>query len=110
MRQDFSFDSDKIPSIYEVEIIQNNRYYKYGFELLFGKVLKEWLYKREERLTKVFERNGNKLEIMSVSNQAISLIKVPDTGANDRSIIGVSGLLLILIGIGVIVYAKNKRK
>ena len=75
----FSFDSDKIPSIYEVEIIQNNRYYKYGFELLFGKVLKEWLYKREERLTKVFERNENKLEIMSVSNQAISLIKVPDT-------------------------------
>lgn len=74
----FNLEANKAPSIYEVEIIQNSVYYKYGFELLQGKVLKEWLYKREERLTKVFERNGSKLDIMGVSAQAINLIKIPD--------------------------------
>ncbi|MBR3638973.1 MAG: ATP-binding protein [Clostridia bacterium] len=74
----FNFEANKVPSVYEVEIIQNSVYYKYGFELLQGKVLKEWLYKREERLTKVFERSGSKLDIMGVSAQAINLIKIPD--------------------------------
>ena len=74
----FNLEANKAPSIYEVEIIQNSVYYKYGFELLQGKVLKEWLYKREERLTKVFERSGSKLDIMGVSAQAINLIKIPD--------------------------------
>ena len=75
----FNTEANKEPSVYEVEIIQNGVYYKYGFELLQGKVLKEWLYKREERLTKVFDRNGTKLEIMSVPAQAINLIKIPET-------------------------------
>ena len=74
----FNFEANKVPSVYEVEIIQNSVYYKYGFELLQGKVLKEWLYKREERLTKVFERSGSKLDIMGVSAQAINLIKIHD--------------------------------
>ncbi len=75
----FSSEADKTPSAYEVEIIQNDIYYKYGFELLHGKVTKEWLYKREERLTRVFERNGSKLDMMSVPAQAINLIRIPDT-------------------------------
>ena len=62
----FKAEADKKPSIYEVEIIQNGIYYKYGFELLLGKVLKEWLYKREERIIKVFERNGSKLDIFFI--------------------------------------------
>lgn len=74
----FNLEANKTPSVYEVEIIQNSVYYKYGFELLQGKVLKEWLYKREERLTKVFERSGSRLDIMGVSAQAINLIKIPD--------------------------------
>ena len=74
----FNLEANKTPSVYEVEIIQNSVYYKYGFELLQGKVLKEWLYKREERLTRVFERSGSKLDIMGVSAQAINLIKIPD--------------------------------
>ncbi len=74
----FNTEAYKTPSLYEVEIIQNGIYYKYGFELLQGKVSREWLYKREERLIKVFDRNGSKLEIMSVSSQAINLIKIPE--------------------------------
>ena len=66
------------PSIYEVEFIQNDIYYKYGFELCGGIVNHEWLYKREERLVKIFEReNGKNLEIMGVDSQAIKMIKIP---------------------------------
>ena len=74
----FTSNANEVPSLYEVEIIQNGIYYRYGFELFQGKVSKEWLYKREERLTKVFERSGSKLDIMGVSAQAINLIKIPD--------------------------------
>lgn len=74
----FKNNAENENSLYEVEIIQNGIYYKYGFELNKGTVKHEWLYKREERLTKVFERTGKKLEIMSVPSQSINLIKVPD--------------------------------
>lgn len=74
----FKTDAEKENSLYEVEIIQNGIYYKYGFELNGGSVRHEWLYKREERLVKVFERKESDLKIMSVSNQSINLIKVPN--------------------------------
>ena len=68
------------PSLYEVEFIQNGIYYKYGFELCGGIVEHEWLYKREERLVKIFERENRKpLEIMGVDSQAIKMIKIPDS-------------------------------
>ena len=73
----FQEGADKAGSLYEVEIIQNEIFYKYGFELCCGNVVHEWLYKREERLSKVFERRENSLEIMGVSAQAINLIKIP---------------------------------
>lgn len=74
----FKTDAENENSLYEVEIVQNGIYYKYGFELNKGAVRHEWLYKREERLTPIFERKNGKLKIMSVSNQSINLIKVPD--------------------------------
>ena len=64
-------------SIYEAELIQNGIYYKYGFALNQGTVESEWLYKREARLTCVFKRKNNKLEIMGETAQSIKLIKVP---------------------------------
>ena len=74
----FRTGTDIEDSLYEVEIIQNGIYYKYGFELQKGVVVHEWLYKREERLVKVFERKNDKLEIMGVGSQAINLIKIPN--------------------------------
>lgn len=74
----FRTGTDIEDSLYEVEIIQNGIYYKYGFELQKGVVVHEWLYKREERLIKVFERKNDKLEIMGVGSQAINLIKIPN--------------------------------
>lgn len=75
----FKSGSDKEKSLYEVEIVQNNLYYKYGFELIGDKVNSEWLAKREERLTPVFERKNGKLKILGETAASINLIKVPDS-------------------------------
>ena len=74
----FKTDADKEDSFYEVEIIQNDIYYEYGFELNNGSVKREWLNKHEESITKIFERNGETLEIEGVSRESVNLIKVPD--------------------------------
>lgn len=73
----FQADANQKPSLFEVEFIQNGVYYKYGFELAGGAVCHEWLYKREERLVKVFERINGKNEIMGLPDQVINLIKIP---------------------------------
>ena len=72
----FYTDAVEESSLYEVEIIQNDTYYKYGFELLKGKVIKEWLYRRKERLTPVFKRENNEIEITGLSKQACRLINI----------------------------------
>lgn len=63
-------------STYEVEIIHNASYYKYGFTLLKGIVKSEWLERRKERLTPVFKRTDNDLEITGLSKQATRLINI----------------------------------
>lgn len=63
-------------STYEVEIIHNASYYKYGFTLLKGVVKSEWLERRKERLTPVFKRMDNDLEITGLSKQATRLINI----------------------------------
>ncbi|MBR5678339.1 MAG: ATP-binding protein [Paludibacteraceae bacterium] len=73
----FKEGADKEGSLYETEFIQNGRYYKYGFVLINGTVESEWLYKREVRLTCVFKRQNDKLEILGETAQSIKLIKVP---------------------------------
>lgn len=66
------------PSLYEVEIIQNGNLYRYGFTILHEKIEKEWLYKRNERTSVVFERTKNKIKLTG-NEIAPSLINVPDT-------------------------------
>ena len=63
-------------SSYEVEIIQNGSYYKYGFTILKGAIKTEWLERRKERLTSVFKRTDNDLEITGLSKQATRLINI----------------------------------
>ena len=65
-------------STYEVEIIQNATYYKYGFTLLKGAVKSEWMERRKERLTPVFKRIDNELEIIGLSKQATRLINISE--------------------------------
>lgn len=71
-------DAASVNSLYEVEFVQNNIYFKYGFELNNGKVVREWLDKRTERLERVFDRNGSVLKVMGVQKNEIGLIKIPD--------------------------------
>lgn len=66
------------PSLYEVEIIKNGNLYRYGFSILHEKIEKEWLYKRSERNSLVFERTGNKIKITG-NETASSLINIPET-------------------------------
>ena len=74
----FAFNSSayKEDSLFEVEFIQSGIFYKYGFALNGGRVAKEWLYKRAERLTEVFTRDGNQLNIMGLDKTATRLINL----------------------------------
>lgn len=76
--ESFAFyeNADRDESSYEVEIIQNGSYYKYGFSLLKGVVKSEWLDRRKERLTSVFKRTDNELEITGLTKQATRLINI----------------------------------
>lgn len=66
-------------SLFEVEIIQNNTFYRYGFTILHGAINSEWLDRRTERLTPVFKRMGKNIEITGLNKQATSLINISPT-------------------------------
>ena len=72
----FNEGADNEKSKYEVEIIENDTYYRYGFTLCRGSVKEEWLDRRKERLTTVFKRYENMLEIVGLSKQAAGLINL----------------------------------
>lgn len=63
-------------SLFEVEFIFNNIFYKYGFVLNAGSVKEEWLEKRVERLTPVFKRSKKGLEIVGSDKAAAKLINL----------------------------------
>lgn len=63
-------------SLFEVEIIQNDTFYRYGFTILHGSINSEWLDRRTERLTSVFKRNGKNIEITGLNKQAAGLINI----------------------------------
>ena len=67
-------------TLFEVEFIFNNTFYRYGFIINSGNIIKEWLYKRTERLTEVFSRKDNQLEILGLDKNATKLINItPNT-------------------------------
>lgn len=76
--QPFAFyeDASERESLYEVELIQNETFYRYGFTLCGGIVSSEWLDKRKERLTPVFKRKGAKLQITGLDDNATRLINL----------------------------------
>ncbi|MCR4662186.1 MAG: ATP-binding protein [Clostridia bacterium] len=74
----FSFfkNANKEESLYEVEFIQNNIYYRYGFTICEGKIKREWLDKRVERIKNIFKREENNIEIVGLDKQATKLINI----------------------------------
>ncbi len=63
-------------TLFEVEFIQNKRYYKYGFTINNGVIGREWLYRRNERLINVFKRIDTSLEIIGLDKTATKLINI----------------------------------
>ncbi|HBG33553.1 MAG: hypothetical protein A2084_02120 [Tenericutes bacterium GWC2_39_45] len=72
----FCADCEKKDSMYEVDFIQNDVFYRYGFVVNDGKVVKEYLFKRVERLVNVFDREQNSIELNGVSKEATKLIRL----------------------------------
>lgn len=71
--------TDKQSSAFDVEFIQNNIYYQYGFEVTDGRISSEYLNKREKRVSSVFKRTLNTLSISKAPEQTTNLIKLSDT-------------------------------
>ena len=63
-------------SLYEVELISNNTFYRYGFVLNGGTVKQEWLERRTERITSVFRRSESGLDIVGLDKAAVKLINL----------------------------------
>ncbi len=50
-------------SLYEVEIMHNNNFYRYGFTILHGAIKREWLQTKAQRIVKIFSREDTKVKI-----------------------------------------------
>jgi len=66
-RTDYYFklnqESDNQPSFFEVSFIQNGIIYRYGFEIKGYEIIAEWLYKKVEVETLLFDRTKSKFNI-----------------------------------------------
>lgn len=52
-------ESENLPSLFEVTFINNSITYRYGFEVLKDKIVKESLYKKNVREVAIFKRKGS---------------------------------------------------
>lgn len=66
-RKDYFFklseETIKMPSLFEISFIQDEVIYRYGFEIKGFEIIKEWLYRKNETETLLFERKHSKFEI-----------------------------------------------
>jgi AAA15 family ATPase/GTPase len=53
------------PSFFEISFLKNDSIYRYGFEILGFEIISEWLYKKNDVETLLFERNQNNFKINS---------------------------------------------
>lgn len=76
----FYKDAQFEDSLFEIELIQNGTFYKYGFIINSGTIQEEWLYRKKERLSPVFKREQSSFKITGLSKQASKLINIsPNT-------------------------------
>lgn len=66
-RRDFFYklnvDTENAPSTFEVTFIVQDIIYRYGFSIKGFEIISEWLYKKVEVETNLFERNGSNFKI-----------------------------------------------
>ena len=65
----FSFrdDSEKLPTKFEISFLLDDIVYDYGFEILYGQISREYLYKKDKRRTLVFERTAPGFESIRIT-------------------------------------------
>jgi AAA15 family ATPase/GTPase len=56
-------ESEKEASMFEVSFLKNDIIYRYGFLIKGYEIISEWLYKKNEAETLLFERNGSDFKI-----------------------------------------------
>ena len=76
----FTFMINNEPISLEVEILaENNKIYKYGFEVLNNAIISEWLYeKRVNKFYEIFERTNNNIEVKDNKNKLLGLANVDE--------------------------------
>ncbi len=72
----FYEDSFNKESLYEVELIQDGVFFRYGFTIIKGAIASEWLDKREERIANVFKRDYNNITIVGADKAAAKIINL----------------------------------
>lgn len=65
----FRINSKNNPSHFEIVFTEENTIYTYGFEILKGRVHKEWLYRKVKREVTVFERNAPEWESIKLCGE-----------------------------------------
>lgn len=67
-------------SHFDIEFIENGTFYRYGFVIRNQKIVKEWLFRRNERMTPLFKRDEYALKVAGLSrNNARLLSPSPQT-------------------------------
>lgn len=58
-----SEETEDMPTSFEISFVQNEAIYRYGYEIKGYEIISEWLYKKIEVETLMFERNKSKFKI-----------------------------------------------
>ena len=76
----FTFRINNEPISLEVEILaENNKIYKYGFEVLNNAIVSEWLHeKRVNKFYEIFDRTNNNIEAKDNKNKLLGLANVDE--------------------------------
>ena len=76
----FTFMINNEPISLEVKILaENNKIYKYGFEVLNNAIISEWLYeKRVNKFYEIFDRTNNNIEVKDNKNKLLGLANVDE--------------------------------
>ncbi len=76
----FTFMINNEPISLEVEILaENNKIYKYGFEVLNNAIISEWLYERRvNKFYEIFDRTNNNIEVKVNKNKLLGLANVDE--------------------------------
>lgn len=75
----FQMGAQELDSHFEVEIIQDSTYYRYGFVIRGQRIVREWLFRRTERLTPLFQRDEEGLRIKGLAKNQARLLTPPSS-------------------------------